>query len=81
VVQNVRLAAKLTGWKIDIKGVGGETLEGVYNGETTEEGFVSLKDLKKDDQSEETAQAYEEMAPIVDEEVAVSPESSDSETV
>lgn len=79
--QNVRLAAKLTGWKIDIKGVGGETLEGVYDENTTEEGFVSLKDLKKDAQSEETGDAYEEMAPVVDEEDVVSSESTESEVV
>lgn len=54
--QNVRLAAKLTGWKIDIKGVGGESIEGVFDTEQTEEGFVSLKDLKK----EETATPEEE---------------------
>ncbi len=31
--QNVRLAAKLTGWRIDIKGVAGETV-GSSDGET-----------------------------------------------
>jgi N utilization substance protein A len=34
--QNVRLAAKLTGWKIDIKGVAGETVSS-SDGETTSE--------------------------------------------
>ncbi|MCK5027619.1 MAG: transcription termination/antitermination protein NusA, partial [Candidatus Pacebacteria bacterium] len=33
--QNVRLAAKLTGWKIDIKGVGGETI--IEDGEDARE--------------------------------------------
>lgn len=36
--QNVRLAAKLTGWRIDIQSTGGETVaEATENGETTEE--------------------------------------------
>ena len=34
--QNVRLAAKLTGWRIDIKGVAGETV-GSSDGETVAE--------------------------------------------
>lgn len=39
--QNVRLAAKLTGWKIDIKGIAGE--EVTEEGEPVdEEGFVSI---------------------------------------
>src|SRR3989338_8186835 len=47
--QNARLAARLTGWKIDIRGVEGETTtvvddEGVE--EKKEEGFTNLKDLK-----------------------------------
>lgn len=44
--QNVRLAAKLTGWRIDIKGVSAEAIV-TSDGETVEEGgFTSLKDLK-----------------------------------
>ncbi len=44
--QNVRLAAKLTGWRIDIKGVAGETV-GSSDGETVVE--------KKETVAEETA--------------------------
>ncbi len=46
--QNVRLAAKLTGWKIDIKGVAGGASD---DGEVTddEEGYGSLDDLKTED--------------------------------
>jgi N utilization substance protein A len=44
--QNVRLAAKLTGWRIDIKGISAEAVT-TSDGETVaEEGFTSLKDLK-----------------------------------
>lgn len=44
--QNVRLAAKLTGWRIDIKGISAEAIT-TSDGETVaEEGFTSLKDLK-----------------------------------
>ncbi len=52
--QNVRLAAKLTGWKIDIKGseaevtTEGENLEG--------DDFVSLDSLKGDASTEETVE-------------------------
>ena len=35
--QNVRLAAKLTGWRIDIKGIVNETVVGSSDGETVEE--------------------------------------------
>jgi N utilization substance protein A len=43
--QNVRLAAKLTGWKIDIKGVAGpkNDEESIVD---TEEGYTDLADLK-----------------------------------
>lgn len=41
--QNVRLAAKLTGWRIDIKGIKGETIGIPEDGE--DEGFISLTDL------------------------------------
>lgn len=57
--QNARLAAKLTGWKIDIKGVTGETssLESEEVSEN-EEGYTSLKDLK-DMVSEENSESEE----------------------
>ena len=62
--QNVRLAAKLTGWKIDIKGseaelAATETPEGLPN---EGDGFTSLADLsesgkmKTDSEGEETSQ-------------------------
>lgn len=40
--QNVRLAVKLTGWRIDIKGIKGETITTLAEGD---EGYVSLADL------------------------------------
>ena len=40
--QNVRLAAKLTGWRIDIKGIAGETVESSAS-ETAEEKAVDSK--------------------------------------
>ncbi len=45
--QNVRLAAKLTGWRIDIKGITAESVTS-SDGENVEEdaGFTSLKELK-----------------------------------
>ncbi len=49
--QNVRLAAKLTGWRIDIKGIKGEEVvsSDEVGKEMTEEGFVKLEDLNKDE--------------------------------
>lgn len=46
--QNVRLAAKLTGWKIDIKGMAGEVVEGEEDevSDSKDEEYTSLKDLK-----------------------------------
>lgn len=44
--QNVRLAAKLTGWKIDIKGTEAEATEDMLKPEGDD--FVSLKDLAAD---------------------------------
>ncbi len=59
--QNARLAAKLTGWKIDIKGIQGETFAAEGDEEVTEneEGYTSLKDLKSM-VSEESVQSTEE---------------------
>lgn len=42
--QNVRLAAKLTGWKIDIKGIQGEEVN-ESGAPVDEEGFVSITDF------------------------------------
>ncbi len=49
--QNVRLAAKLTGWKIDIKGTGSETAqeEGENGNEDQEVSVKSADDEKKDE--------------------------------
>jgi N utilization substance protein A len=47
--QNVRLAAKLTGWRIDIKGIKGEEVldsDEISENEGTEENYVKLSDLK-----------------------------------
>lgn len=56
--QNVRLAAKLTGWRIDIQSVGGETVaeadeEGEVDMHTDEEETTHATD-NRDDTSEET---------------------------
>lgn len=69
--QNVRLAAKLTGWRIDIKGVKGEEVTSSDDVETEgEEGFMKLSDLANVDGSgqatedamkEEVVDAGEEM--------------------
>lgn len=54
--QNVRLAAKLTGWKIDIKGVKGEETD--ENGQPVEEdGFQKLSDFVQPESSGETTLA------------------------
>ncbi|MES2224664.1 MAG: transcription termination factor NusA [Patescibacteria group bacterium] len=48
--QNVRLAAKLTGWKIDIKGTEAE-LEDTAEAHVEGDDFVSLKDLAATDET------------------------------
>lgn len=57
--QNARLAAKLTGWKIDIKGIQGETFANDdMEALDEEDGYTSLKDLQTmvdDDASADTA--------------------------
>jgi N utilization substance protein A len=61
--QNARLAARLTGWKIDIRGIAGETLAAVdeEGSETKDEGFTNLKDLKNAiEKAEETQEEKEE---------------------
>ncbi len=59
--QNVRLAAKLTGWKIDIKGIKGEgvTAEGAP---VEDDGFTKLSDFVKGD----TAEAAPAAAPVAE---------------
>ncbi len=63
--QNVRLAAKLTGWRIDIKGVKGEEFASSDGEEVRledEAGFVKLSDLKNltTDSEESTEEEIEE---------------------
>ena len=63
--QNVRLAAKLTGWRIDIKGVKGEDFASSDGEEVRledEAGFVKLSDLKNltNDSEESTEEEIEE---------------------
>ncbi|HSE56678.1 MAG TPA: transcription termination factor NusA [Candidatus Paceibacterota bacterium] len=61
--QNVRLAAKLTGWKIDIKGSEAEAETEVAEGFPNEgDDFVSLADLKKETEAP-AAEPEEELAP------------------
>lgn len=43
--QNVRLAARLTGWKIDIKGIKGEEVDETGTPIANEDDFVALADL------------------------------------
>ena len=52
--QNVRLAARLTGWKIDIRSTGGQQIAG------TEEGGVDVEQKKKKRIEEASAEAAEE---------------------
>jgi len=66
--QNVRLAAKLTGWKIDIKGIAGEEVN--EEGQPLdEEGFVSITDYVNNEAELDT----ETSAPEVNTEAEVSP--------
>jgi N utilization substance protein A len=61
--QNVRLAAKLTGWKVDIKGIKGEEITST-DGETveTDEQHIVMKDgFEKDEiENDEDTSAVEE---------------------
>jgi N utilization substance protein A len=60
--QNVRLAAKLTGWKIDIKGIKGE--EVTENGAPVEdEGFQKLSDFVAGENSEAEPESVPETEP------------------
>lgn len=65
--QNVRLAAKLTGWRIDIKGVKGEEVVGDGDGVDSDEGFMKLSDLKDEDENIETEELVDEMIDTVPE--------------
>jgi N utilization substance protein A len=74
--QNVRLAAKLTGWKIDIKGTEAE-LEESTEEKLEGDDFVSLKDLAATDETSEneaavTDETLEEV--LVDDNEAVAAE-------
>lgn len=76
--QNVRLAAKLTGWKIDIKGSEAEV---VTEGETLEgDNFQSLDSLKASAETDMPAQIEEVAeAPVSDGDVAPVEEEKESE--
>lgn len=67
--QNVRLAARLTGWKIDIRGVAGEEVA-----EATESGDVEIaEETQKDIAVEERADLAEEKEEMEDEMDAAEP--------
>lgn len=66
--QNVRLAAKLTGWKIDVAGEGGDLIveadeEGLVNGDILEE---EAEFLAKDSDQEEIEEVLENMENVED---------------
>lgn len=74
--QNVRLAAKLTGWRIDIKGIKGEEVtssEDVASDE--DDGFMKLQDLKEatstEDVMEDESEAITETPDVAEEAIAV----------
>jgi len=60
--QNVRLAAKLTGWRIDIKSVDGEEIEKTQKGkkEETEEDTEEVSDEDTNETTEETTDVVSE---------------------
>lgn len=60
--QNVRLAAKLTGWRIDIKSVGGEEIEKTQKGkkEEVEEETEEVSDEDTNETTEETPDVVSE---------------------
>jgi N utilization substance protein A len=61
--QNVRLAAKLTGWKIDIKSIGGDVLDeeepGVAEGEA--DVVAKIEEEKLEDKAKETDKTETEL--------------------
>ena len=77
--QNVRLAARLTGWKIDIRSAGGEQVAG------TEEGGVAVKEIpeeKGEEKPEEVAteNTVEESAETPEEDKKETPDASSDKT-
>lgn len=63
--QNVRLAAKLTGWRIDIKGVKGEEVTSSEDAESDgDEGFMKLSDLANVDESGQAEEDAKQAEPI-----------------
>lgn len=60
--QNVRLAAKLTGWRIDIKGVAADVVIGADSPETDEAAQAEVKDIPAETVVENALEAVE--API-----------------
>ncbi len=72
--QNVRLAAKLTGWRIDIKGIKGEEMDSDEDIADDDEGFVKLSDLKEDAGENVADEDNTETEAIADEMMASEPE-------
>lgn len=58
--QNVRLAARLTNWKIDIKGIQGEEVQADGTPVADEESFVSLTDFVQNESALNTEEYSEE---------------------
>lgn len=75
--QNVRLAARLTGWKIDIRSMGGEQVQGTEEGGVT----VDVQPTDVEDLSQEE-DAYEETkkAMGIEEDAAVDEENIDPQS-
>ena len=62
--QNVRLAAKLTGWKIDIKGVGGVDLEKKKKEETPLPTSKEAEETKEEEMPISTEEKVDEVLAI-----------------
>jgi N utilization substance protein A len=65
--QNVRLAAKLTGWRIDIKSTSELEAEKAETQETEEVSEISIKDLLEPKAVTEETEETEELEPVSDE--------------
>ncbi len=65
--QNVRLAAKLTGWKIDIKSTGGDTLAEEEDVEETDENIEETAENVSEDSKEKTSDDSESAEKTADE--------------
>ncbi|KGO13559.1 transcription termination factor NusA [Clostridium botulinum] len=83
--QNVRLAAKLTGWKIDIKSKSQAEKEGTLNSSETKDEKI-LEDKKEDkedriDLKEEIDNTVENVKQYIEEDISVSEDKEDIEEV